>query len=408
MRYRDKHRNEGAVILRVVCALAFLSFTFCWLYSFQGDMLAVAQHGLSGGKTHYNCTVGAIICTSVLFGLHLLVFAMTRLTRRTHALTYFPSMLLLAFLSYVSSPFRWGAWLWAGPLVLVLWGGAVWLSKQTLSVGDEGRKPVALFSRVTWINLLQLALMMIGVALVSNTNAVQHFKAHAEAALMEGDIDEVLSVGERSLETDESLTMLRIFALSQKGQLADHLFEYAVSGTSADMLPMQGSKSTLLLMPDTLLWRHFGISPDDIVARNDSTWQPDSVAGRVYTGRSAFADRFTVSQYLDTLERDTLATQVWRDYRLMGQLIDRHIDTFVVCLPQYYKMEADSLPRHYREALILYQQAVDTLFIYSDSLMLNRWQEFHATDSIYPKQSERKIRTEEQFRGTYWYYYFFQ
>lgn len=408
MRYRDKHRNEGAVILRVVCALAFLSFTFCWLYSFQGDMLAVAQHGLSGGKTHYNCTVGAIICTSVLFGLHLLVFAMTRLTRRTHALTYFPSMLLLAFLSYVSSPFRWGAWLWAGPLVLVLWGGAVWLSKQTLSVGDEGRKPVALFSRVTWINLLQLALMMIGVALVSNTNAVQHFKAHAEAALMEGDIDEVLSMGERSLETDESLTMLRIFALLQKGQLADHLFEYAVSGTSADMLPMQGSKSTLLLMPDTLLWRHFGISPDDIVARNDSTWQPDSVAGRVYTGRSAFADRFTVSQYLDTLERDTLATQAWRDYRLMGQLIDRHIDTFVVCLPQYYKMEADSLPRHYREALILYQQAVDTLFIYSDSLMLNRWQEFHATDSIYPKQSERKIRTEEQFRGTYWYYYFFQ
>ena len=60
------------------------------------------------------------------------------------------------------------------------------------------------------------------------------------------------------------------------------------------------------------------------------------------------------------------------------------------------------------EALMLYQQTVDTLFIYNDSLMLNRWLDFHANDSIYPKPSERKIRTEEEFRGTYWYYYFFQ
>ena len=379
MRNNNRHRSEGAVILRVTCAVAFLLFTFCWLYFFQGDMLAVAQNGLSGGKTHYNHTVGAVICTAVLFGLHLLVFFLTRLTRRTHALTYFPSMLLLAFVSSISTPFRWGAWLWAGPLALVLWGGAVWLSKELLPFGDDDRRPVALFSRVTWINLLQLALMMIGVAAVSNTNAVQHFRAHSEVALMKGDLDEVLRVGRRSLETDESLTMLRIFALSQKGQLADHLFEYAVSGTSNDMLPLQGSKSALLLMPDSLLWQHFNRRP----------------AG-------------SVAQYLDSLERDTLATPAWRDYKLMGQLIDRRIDTFVVCLPRYYTMEADSLPRHYREALVLYQQTVDTLFIYRDSLMLNRWHDFHANDSIYPKPSERKIRTEEEFRGTYWYYYFFQ
>ena len=382
MRNYDRHRSEGAATLRVVCALAFLLFTFCWLYFFQGDMLAVAQHGLSGGKTHYNGTVGAVICTVVLFGLHLLVYALTRLTRRTHALTYLPSMLLLAFVSSISSPFRLGAWLWAAPLVLLLWGGAVWMSKQLLPIGDEGRRSVALFSRVTWVNLLQMALMMIGVAAVSNTNAVQHFRAHAEVALMEGNTDEALCVGQRSLETDESLTMLRIFALSQKGQLADRLFEYAISGTSADMLPMQGSKSTLMLMPDSLLWRHFGVRPDSI------------------------ASRLSVAQYLDSLEHDTLATPVWCDYRLMGQLIDRRIDTFVVCLPQYYKMEADSLPRHYREALVLYQQTVDTLFIYRDSLMLNRWHDFHANDTIYTKPSERKIRTEEKFRGTYWYYFF--
>ena len=385
MGYRNRRRNERAITLRVVCAFAFLLFTFFWLYFFQGDILAVAQHELSGGKTHYNRTIGAIIVTVVLFGLHLLVFVLTRLTRRTHALTYLPSMLLLAFVSSISVPFRWGAWLWAAPLVLLLWGGAVWLSKQLLPIGEamENRNRLQLFSRVTWINMLQLAFMMIGVAAVSNTNAVQHFRAHVEVALMEDNVDEALRTGSCSLETDESLTMLRIFALSQKGQLADHLFEYTISGTSADMLPMKGSKGQLMLMTDTLLWQHFGVSPDSMMSTH-----------------------LSVAQYLDSLECDTLATPAWRDYKLMGQLIDRRLDTFVVCLPRYYKMEADSLPRHYREALVLYQQAVDTSFIYSDSLMLSSWYDFHINDSIYPKVTERRIRTEGQFRGTYWYYYF--
>jgi hypothetical protein len=363
----------------MTCALVFLAFTFCWLYFFQGDMLAVVQHGLSGGKTHYDHTIGAVICTAVLFGLQLLVSFMTRLTHRTYALSYLPSMLLLAFLSSLTTPFRWGAWLWAGPLLLVLWGGVVWVSKQLLPISDEDRKPVELFSRVTWINLLQLALMMMGVAAVSNTNAVQHFRAHAEVALMKGDADEALRVGQRSLETDESLTMLRIFALSQKGQLADRLFEYAVSGTANDMLPFKGSKATLLLMPDSLLWQHLGARPDSIGS---------------------------IAQYLDSLERDTLAGMAWRDYRLVGQLIDRRLDAFAAALPRYYVMQADSLPRHYREALVLYQQTVDTLLMYSDTLMLSRWRDFHANDTIFPKPSERQIRTEEQFRDTYWYYFF--
>jgi hypothetical protein len=244
-----------------------------------------------------------------------------------------------------------------------------------------------------WINLLQLLAMMAGVTAVSNTNAVDNFRAHAEVALISGDVDEALHVGRRSMETDENLTMLRIFALSQKGQLADHLFEYAVSGTSADMLPLEGSSTRLMLMPDTLLWQHFGVSPDSLVGVADG----DSI--------TPAKPRLNVAQYLDSLEHDTLATRAYVDYRLTGQLIDRQLDAFVAALPQYYPMYADSLPRHYREALVLYQQK-DTLFIYNDSLMLSRWHDFKANDSIYPNPSERKIRTEEQFRGTYWYYFF--
>ena len=389
-------KKDGTIATRLVCAILFLVFTFAWLYWFQADMLAVAQHGLSGGKTHYDRTVGAVICTGVLFVLHLLVYAIVRLSRRTHALTYLPSFFMLAFVSSVSSPFSWGAWLWAGPLVLVLWVAAVWLAKKAFPFDNDAREPTGFFSQRLWVNVLQMVAMMLGVALVSDTNAVNHFKAHAEIALRDGDADEALRVGERSLETDESLTMLRLLALSQKGELAERLWEYPVAGSSGDMLPLLGSKGKLQLLADTVVWDHFGIRPDSIVAQADSA------------GLARIYGQLTVSQYLDSLEhRDSVASSAYRDYRLVGYLIDRRLDLFAKRLPRYYVLNADSLPRHYREALTLCQLRSDTLlYIYSDSAMLDRLHLFLHYDSVYPRTTERKIRTEEEFRGTYWYYYF--
>ena len=377
-----------------VCAALFLLFTFSWLYFFQADMLAVAQHGLSGGKTHYDRTVGALIVTGVLFVLQLLVYALVRLSRRTHALTYLPSFLLLAFVSSLRFPFRWGAWLWAGPLVLLLWGGAVWLAKKVYPFENDVKEPTGLFSPRMWLNLLQMAAMMLGVAAVSDTNAVRHYKARAEVALLQGDAEGALQVGCRSLETDETLTMLRIFALSSQGQLADRLFEYPIRGTSTDMLPLWGSKAKLALLPDTVIWDHFGQRPDTILARADSL------------SRLTYGERLTTRIYLDSLEKDTLATTAYVDYRLMGMLIDRQLDSFVANLPRYYPVSPDSLPRHYREALILYRAQRDTSFIYSDSLLTPRWQQFQQLDSLYPRASERRVRTDDSLRVTYWYYYY--
>ena len=381
---------DGTITTRVVCAILFLTFTFAWLFWFQADILAVAQHGLSGGKTHYDRTVGAVITTAVLFLLQLLIYALTRLHQHAHALTYLPSMLLLAFMSSISHPFSWGAWLWVGPILLVAWGAGVWAARRLQTITLSQRSS-GLFSRQMWVNLLQMAAMMTGVAAVSNTNAIDHFKAHAEVALRQGDIEEVLHVGARSLETDESLTMLRILALSEQGQLPERLFHYAIKGTSADMLPLSGSKSHLQLLDDSIVWNHFGVRPQAIIDRADSLHRKQPL---------------TVSLYLDSLEQDTLATTAFMDYRLMGHLINRNLSAFTTTLPHYYTVQADSLPCHYREALILYQQKVDTLFIYSDTLMLERWHEFMHYDSIYSQKSERLIRSQEDFGHTYWYYFF--
>ena len=63
------HRNQGTTTHKVVCAVCFFLFSFLWLYEFQADVLAIAQHVLSNGVTHYIRTVGAIIITIVLYML---------------------------------------------------------------------------------------------------------------------------------------------------------------------------------------------------------------------------------------------------------------------------------------------------------------------------------------------------
>ena len=48
---------------QIACIVAFCVFSFVYLYFYQQDVLAAAQHVLSGGKTHYDRTVGAVLIT---------------------------------------------------------------------------------------------------------------------------------------------------------------------------------------------------------------------------------------------------------------------------------------------------------------------------------------------------------
>ena len=87
--------------MRVICAVVFCVFTFSFLYFYQADVLAMTQHVLSGGVSSYNRTVGVLLITLVLYLLQLLVYAISGLYKRAHALTYFPSLLALTVLTLV-------------------------------------------------------------------------------------------------------------------------------------------------------------------------------------------------------------------------------------------------------------------------------------------------------------------
>ena len=381
MNFNHPSKGGSTIVTRTMCAIVFLAFSFIWLYSFQADVLAVAQHVLSNGVTHYNRLIGAILITVILFLLQLGVYSMTRLSKRTHALTYLPSMLVLAIISDINSDidrhFSFGAWWIAIPLVLIVWTGLISMARAYQRYEQDDY--VGLFSRRQWINMLTMALMMLCVALISNTNAVFHFRSHAETSLLNRDWDEALRYGHESHESDASLTALRAYALSRKGELGERLFEYPVKGTGSDLM-LLGNEARLLLYPADSLYRHLGALP---------------------------RHGMTSTHYLYNLQAARQATPAVADYVLCMYLTDRNLDAFVQQLPRYYQV-ADSLPlpRHYREALVLYNHLHShPAIVYHDAVTNEDYENLQQLEAQFADAAERSNAVRDKYEGSYWYYY---
>ena len=386
MNYNHPKRNSSTIGIRLMCAIVFLTFSFVWLYCFQADILAAAQHVLSKGLTHYNPFVGAVLITLSLQLLQLIVYALARLRKRSHALTYLPSMLVLAMITDINMDldgnFSLGAWWWIFPLVIVVWLVFVVLARILQTV-ESDTESTGLFSRAMWINMLTMALLIILVMVFSNTNAVFHYRMRAETHLLSGDYAGALEVGEKSLESDADLQMLRMYALSRTGELGERLFAYPVREQSESMLPVEG-KSKFVMYPTDSLYKFLGARPKG---------------------------EMTTVRYLELMQRrDTLDDKHIADYQLCGLLIDKRLDDFVLSLRQHYtegdSLIIDHLPRHYREAMTLYTHLRSKpVIIYHNSVMDEDWKNLQELEAKYPDATERKGKVEEQYRGTYWYYY---
>lgn len=383
MVYQYSKKKNSTITIKVMCAIVFCLFSVCWLYWFQADVLAVAQHILSGNSTHYNRSVGAVLITVLLLVLQQVISSFVRLYRRAYAFTYFPSMLILGVISDIDSTidqqFTLGAWYWVFPLALCIWGSVTWVVRKIQQFHHDN-EPSGMFSQRGWVNMLWMVLMMLFVAAVGNSNAVFHFRTHVEVAILEKDIDEALRTGNESAETDVHLTMLRAYALSLKGALGERLFEYPVNGSGDDLLPLPSSQSRMLLLNPDSLFLHLGAKP---------------------------LGKMTTSRYLYILERDSLATSAVADYRLCGLLVDKRIDDFVNMLPVYYAIN-DSLPKHYKEALTLYAHLRShPVLIYQNAVMAEDWKDFQKLQNTYASLSERRGKVEERYALSYWYYYYY-
>ena len=384
MNYNYPLKNGSTVTIRVMCAIVFVLFSFCWLFFFQSDQLAMTQHVLSGGLTHYNALWGTLIIIAVLMLLQLIIYRIIRLNKRSHALTYVPSMMLLALVSEISRQIESGegvsGWIWVLPVIaLLVWAGVAAVAKLVQEI--ESDRDFSLFSRPMWINALLMALQIICVAWIGNTNAVYHYRMQTETLLADGKYQKALEVGKRSLESDANLLMLRMYALARENALGERLFEYPISANVEQILPTSG-RTRMYYCPEDSLWRFLGGRP---------------------------AEAMTPMHFLDLLERrDSIVPRQVIDYKLCGLLIDRQIDRFAREIGKYYKLD-ERLPKHYREALVLYTHSrSNPVVTYHHAVADEDWRNLLELERRYPNPTERKGRVEDQYHGTYWYYYRYQ
>ena len=383
MNYPKPDKDSSTIIIRVMCATIFVLFSWGWLYLFQADALAMTQHVLSDGLTHYNRLVGAIIITAVLMVLQYIINGFIKLNKRFHALSYMPSMLLLGMLTEISQTIDNGISLsrsiWLVLFFIVIWIALIFLVRQYENVEKEFHVPF--FSRSMWINMLIMTAMIICVARIGYTNAVFQFRMKVEGYLMSGDYHQAREVGQKSLESDANLMMLRMYALARCNELGEHLFEYPIAGNSSQILPTNG-KTKMLLCPTDSIYKFMGARP---------------------------AVSMEPKRYLAMLQRrDSVNNLAIADYLLCGYLIDKQLDRFAQTISSYYPLNAN-LPKHYREALTLYTHSrSNPLVVYRVPEVEEDYANYQELKRQYQEPMERKTRVSEEYRGTYWYYYEFE
>jgi hypothetical protein len=373
--------KNGTLPMRVACAIFFLLFTFLYLYNYQDDILAVAQHVLSQGATHYNRTIGAVIITLVLWLLQLALYAFTGLTRRCHALTYLPSLLLMGALTSASPDILSGhcsvLWLWLFPLLMVVYGFIVWVVRQLESIEPEPLSQ-GFFTRMVWVNLLQMVVMALITCGIGNSDKVFHYRMHLESDLLDGNYADALRVGQDDAATDSSLTMLRIAALSSTGELGERLFTYPLVGRSDAMLP-NGQSVRLAMVPETWLYKKIGV---------------------------VFKEKVSPRRYLELAHEKGYAKHETHDWLLTAYLLDGDLDAFAHALPRYYNV-SKPLPLHYREALVLYTHLRQHPFVvFHSQVMEADFDDFlnllHSTHDA----ATRRYELRSNYGKTYWYYYY--
>ena len=378
---RNYPANNGT-LLQTACAIVFLLFVFVYLYFFQADLLSMLQHVLSGGATHYDRTVGTVVITAVLYLVHLGAKRLGGLDRVCHALSYFPSLLLLAALTDVEvdfsvNPLR-GLWLWLAPLLLAVY---VFLSLAVKYNWIETLPPsYSAPISVLWKNLLLMACMFIAVCLCGNNDSVLHYRLRVERLLGSGAYTKALMAGEKSDEADASLTMLRAYALSRSGQLGERLFEFPLTGGSYALLP-DGKGVRCLLYPEDRIVRALSIRK-----KGD----------------------MTPMEYLLYIERNGLGRKPVTDYILCGYLLDRNIDAFVNAIRRKYSLTSPSLPKHYKEALTLYTHLrSNPVLVYHNEVMDADYADFQNLEHKYTDARERESYVHDMYGDTYWFYYFY-
>lgn len=374
--------KRAARILTVACGLLFSSFSFVYLYVFQKDLLGALHYSLSQGKTHYSPLVGAIIITLVLLIFRWGINGLMGLKGPVKSLSYFPSCLLLGVLTDVDdSVFHEGSiadkWMWLLPLLLLIYIGVVYTLRRVFRYWLNNEDSV---TGLINSNLGILMLLCLMTSCIGNSNVNFHHELSVEQAIRDKDYAVARRVGYKSLETSRTLTVLRAHALSLEGTMGEYLFAYPQNYAADGLLFEPHSQEALRLNADSLY---------------------------AYLGAKPRASEKTLD-YLERICHDEIGKHTALEYYLSALLLDKELDKFATEFDLSY-FDQDTLPRYYREAIILYKQTHPAYpHEIKDTVMVKRFEEFNEMQKGFTSSVEEKNRMHREFGDTYWWYFCYQ
>ena len=368
-------------IQTVVCGLLFSIFSFVYLYVFQCDVLEAIHFSLAHGKTHYSALGSALVITLILLLLRWGVNSLVGLRGKLRSLSYLPSFLVLMALSdtgrdvYMQS--HHSIWIWLLPILTGSFIGIAYGCKKKLQINPntDFNEPILIGSNVGIILIGCFMTLFVG-----NTETSFHHELQIEKYLRTKDLNEAIRVGERSLEATRTFTALRALSLSKGNLMGEKLFAYPQNYGSEGLFFSEDSLSVLRYTNDSV-YQHLGARP--------------------YNGESRL-------EFLKRICYENEGKYTALDYYLSALLLDKHIDTFANVIPDFYE-EEDSLPKFYREAIVIYQASHPNYpYAQTDSTLLQKYTDYCQRRTEFTSKREESNRMRREYGDTYWWYYHYQ
>ena len=382
-------RNRGEIrlqrVVASVCATLFAVFAFLFTGVYQAPLLEAFYNEVSTGKLDYNPLLVGGIVSILLTALALWLNRFAKLRREWTALAFLPSALLLAFITDIDRGLYTGGGFSNSWIIIFVSGGLLYglVAFLLRRVLFEKIKDVAMVTnRVLWRNMMLIVLLICLVGTLSNSDSDFKRETQVMSHLSRGDTVKALRVGEKSLEASRELTVMRAYILGACNQLGERFFEYPQHYASDGLLP--AVQRTSPLVPDSV-YSLLGTMPLDGELSGD---------------------------FLNRLAHTDSAASVVKDYWLTSLLLDKRLIEFKNEVIAIYGADAvDTLPKHYREALMLYADIADSVevlpFTLNDEAMRANLDALRLEESKHSDSFIRGNYVRQSFGHTYWWYFLY-
>lgn len=379
---RNKEEKRLQRVVACFCATLFTLLSFCFIAFYQSPLLEALYDHVATGKLNYNGYLVAAIIAPLLTMLAVWLNRLAKFKREWTAMAYLPSALLLAFFTDIDRTLYVGGWSSTKWIVIFSVGLFVYVVMAFIlqRVLFEKIKDLTMSTnRTIWRNLVLFVILFLVVGTLSNGE--ENFKRETLVAARhkDGDVKGALGVGYKSLDASRELTALRAYIMAKENLLGERAFEYPQFYGAEGLLPF--AEQTSPLLPDTV-FSMLGGTPGD---------KEEVLA---YLRRLAYAD--------------TLGTAS-RDYYLTALLLEKQVIEFEAELKKMCGTYApDSLPKHYREALLLLSEFSDgySLELENDTLF-EQFNELRRIESEYDDALMRNNYVRRKFGRTYWWYFLY-